>query len=219
MKLKYWLASSVVALSGLTSCSDVLDVAPDGTLTMEEVFSDPDKVGAFLNSCYANLSRKGYFYWGWTPVPTALSDDGWSSWDGSNETVGQIYAGKESASDHPLRDAYLGGEQTWLWNTNNYWGRYWTQIRLCSQFLEHIDNAAVRSEVERDRLRAEAHVLRAYFYSELVKWFGKLPILKRVLLNLMLIFLQLTREPVYNVVKFIEEDCDAAIYSEHLHGD
>ena len=112
MKLKYWLASSVVALSGLTSCSDVLDVAPDGTLTMEEVFSDPDKVGAFLNSCYANLSRKGYFYWGWTPVPTALSDDGWSSWDGSNETVGQIYAGKESASDHPLRDAYLGGEQT-----------------------------------------------------------------------------------------------------------
>lgn len=215
MKLKYWLASSVVALSGLTSCSDVLDVAPDGTLTMEEVFSDPDKVGAFLNSCYANLSRKGYFYWGWTPVPTALSDDGWSSWDGSNETVGQIYAGKESASDHPLRDAYLGGEQTWLWNTNNYWGRYWTQIRLCSQFLEHIDNAAVRSEVERDRLRAEAHVLRAYFYSELVKWFGKLSILKESI-NFDADFSTLTREPVYNVVKFIEEDCDAAIYSEHL---
>ena len=41
MKLSYLFISSVVALGSFTSCSDVLDVAPDGTLSMEEVYADP----------------------------------------------------------------------------------------------------------------------------------------------------------------------------------
>ena len=39
MKLSYLFISSVVALGSFTSCSDVLDVAPDGTLSMEEVYA------------------------------------------------------------------------------------------------------------------------------------------------------------------------------------
>ena len=50
MKLTYFLISSIVLLGTLNSCSDVLDVAPDGTLTMEEIYADPDKVGALLNA-------------------------------------------------------------------------------------------------------------------------------------------------------------------------
>lgn len=55
MKLSYLFISSVVALGSFTSCSDVLDVAPDGTLSMEEVYADPDKVGALLNACYNSI--------------------------------------------------------------------------------------------------------------------------------------------------------------------
>lgn len=61
--------------------------------------------------------------------------------------------------------------------TNKYWTRYWEQIRLCNIFLENIDNAAVNSEAQRDRMRAEAHVLRAYFYSELVNGSARCPCL------------------------------------------
>ena len=50
LTLKYLLLSAAAVL-GMSSCSDVLDVAPDGTLTLDEVFQDPDKTGAFLNSC------------------------------------------------------------------------------------------------------------------------------------------------------------------------
>lgn len=79
MKLTYFLISSIVLLGTLNSCSDVLDVAPDGTLTMEEIYADPDKVGALLNACYNNIPQKGYAYWFFDPLVTACSDEGWSS--------------------------------------------------------------------------------------------------------------------------------------------
>ena len=48
MKLSYLFISSVVALGSFTSCSDVLDVAPDGTLSMEEVYADPGQSGGII---------------------------------------------------------------------------------------------------------------------------------------------------------------------------
>lgn len=47
--------------------------------------------------------------------------------------------------------------------------------------LENIGTAAVNSEAERARFTAEAHVMRAFFYSELVKWFGKVPIVDKTI--------------------------------------
>lgn len=212
LTLKYLLLSAAAVL-GMSSCSDVLDVAPDGTLTLDEVFQDPDKTGAFLNSCYANLPYKGYFYWGWEAAVTACSDDGWTCWDGSNNTAAsKVYSGDVSATSHSLRDGWSGNDS---WMTNKYWTRYWEQIRLCNIFLENIDNAAVNSEAQRDRMRAEAHVLRAYFYSELVKWFGKVPVLDHSV-DATADFSDMKRQSVYKVAKFIEEDCDMAIYSDNL---
>ena len=100
-------------------------------------------------------------------------------------------------------------------SNNAYWSRYWQQIRLCNQFLENIDNAAVHSETERARFKAEAHVLRAYFYSELIKWFGKLPIVDKTI-EFDADFSTLRREKVYDVVKFIASDCEAAISCNEL---
>lgn len=200
-------------LMGAASCSDVLDEAPDGSMEFGEIFRDPDKTAAFLNTCYNNLPQKGYYYWGWETIPNALSDDGWSNWDFAGEPVGQIYAGKGSASEHPIPDwaPKFGG----LGNNEDFWNRYWQQIRYCTLFLENIDEAAVRSEAERDRMRAEAHVLRAYFYSELVKWYGQVPVLENSV-AFDADFSDMRRNSVYEVAKFIETDCDFAIYSEHL---
>ncbi|RHJ85493.1 RagB/SusD family nutrient uptake outer membrane protein [Parabacteroides sp. AM08-6] len=211
MKLTYFLISSIVALGTLNSCSDVLDIAPDGTLSMEEVYSDPDKVGALLNACYNNIPQKGYVYWFFDPLLTACSDEGWSSEEVQGTSVDQMYKGNASASSHPIRDMNDGHGSS----NNAYWTRYWQQIRLCNQFLENIGTAAVNDEAERARFTAEAHVLRAYFYSELIKWFGKVPILDKTV-SFDADFSTLKRESVYDVVKFIAEDCDAAISSSEL---
>lgn len=120
MKLSYLFISSVVALGSFTSCSDVLDVAPDGTLSMEEVYADPDKVGALLNACYNSIPQKGYVYYFFDPLITACSDDGWSSEEVQGTAIQGAYSGNASASGHPIRDMHDGHGSS----NNAYWSRY-----------------------------------------------------------------------------------------------
>lgn len=194
-----------------SSCSDILDQAPDGNMQMDEVLADPIKVEGLLNKCYSNIPQKGYSYFFFDPGVVACSDDGYSSEDAAGQMVDQYYKDNSSASNHPLRDFpdnHGGGN-------NDYWARFWVQIRLCSQFIEVIDNAAVEQESNRGRFKAEARVLRAFFYMELVKWFGKVPILDETV-PFDADFSTLSRASVYDVAKFIVADCDAAIAEPYL---
>ena len=50
-KLLY-ICVTVALLLPLGSCSDVMDVTPDGRLTMEEVFSNPDYVPAYFSTAF-----------------------------------------------------------------------------------------------------------------------------------------------------------------------
>ena len=216
MKKLIELFIAVLPAIFVCSCAGVMDKAPDGTLTMEEILKDPYQVEALLNSCYKNIPTKGYNYHMHCPLPTCTSDEGWSSDEGQGGPVGRVYNFANSASSHKTRDAWNSSadgtpKDANGWNGNcEYWNRFWTQIHLCNQFLEVIPEAAVRSEEMRSRMTAEAHLLRAFFYSELIKWFGKLPVIDTVLPN-DYDYSQLKRQPVYEVVQLICSDCDAAI--------
>ena len=48
MKIKYIIIVLLMLVVTLDSCKKALDMAPDGKLTMDEIFSDNDKVSAFL---------------------------------------------------------------------------------------------------------------------------------------------------------------------------
>nr|WP_285947238.1 RagB/SusD family nutrient uptake outer membrane protein [Bacteroides intestinalis] len=211
MKLNVIILSLFTTIGLFSSCVDVLDIAPDGSLTMEEIVADPNKVGALLNSCYNNVPLKGYTSHHFETLLVAASDDGWSSDDGQNTRIAKIYNGVGNASSHPVRD--MSGESSS--NNGAYWAKSWNQIYLCNQFLEIIDNAAVNSEQERERYRAEARVLRAFFYSELVRWFGKIPVLETTV-AFDADFSGLKRLPVHEVVEFIIKDCDAGIACAEL---
>jgi hypothetical protein len=215
MKLKNILLTiMMVSAGGFTACTDVLNVAPDGTLAMEEIYADPDRVEALLNTCYMNIPQKGYTYRFYEPAVVSASDDGWTSEDGTGgNLIYDVYKDNVSASSHAMRDygnADVGGSA----NTA-YWSRSWTQIRLCSQFIECIETAAVKSEASRSRLKAEAHVLRAFYYTELVKWFGKLPVLDHTV-PFDTDFSEMERQPVYDVARFVIQDCDVALQSNDL---
>lgn len=217
MKYSSIILSATLALSAVvTSCSDVLDTAPDGSLTMEEILADPVKVSGLLAKCYDKIPQKAYTYQNFEPLPVSLSDDAWSSADGTSSVpVNTIYNGRHNASSHPLRDtggiAQNGGNAAGT-GIGSYWANYWAQIFQCNQFLENIDRAAIENNDEkiRSRYKAEAHLLRAFFYSELVRWFGKLPIVESTF-PFDADFAGLKRESVKTVVDFIIADCDYAI--------
>ncbi len=217
-------ASLLLSATMLSSCSDVLDTAPDGSLTIEEILQDPVKVSGLLAKCYDKIPQKAYTYSNFEPLPTSLSDDAWSSDEGYNGLpVNVIYNGRQNAESHPLRDTggnFANGGSTSGVAIGSYWANYWAQIYQCNQFLNLIDRAVVdndptKAEAIRSRYKAEAHLLRAFFYSELVRWFGKLPIVEDTY-AFDADFSGLKRESVYDVVKFIISDCDYAINCPEL---
>ena len=208
MKTKFLCILIAVVLA---SCTDVLDRAPDGILTMEEIWADPTMVEQMLNACYNQIPQKGYRYHWFDPMPVAMSDDGWSSEDGAGEALAHLYNDNNSAAIHYLRDS----PETLDGRNNQFWDRYWQQIRLCTEFIENIDQAAVSSGENRARFKAEAHLLRAFFYLELVKWFGKLPTVDYTF-ALDADYSTISRQSVYEVAQLIASDCDVAIDTPEL---
>lgn len=195
----------------LFSCNDVLDQAPDGKISLEEVFKDDEKTAAYLNTCYLFIPAEGHNYFFWMRGPVDWCDEAWDT-DAEAEpwiTSGQLYGGNVSAGSH--------FNTMWADNGNgNYWVRMWTGIRKCTVFLNNIETAKVKSEANRSRWKAEAHLLRAYYYMVLLKFFGcPLPI-ERTAYVYTDDFSTTKRSSYYDVAKFIIEDCDAALASPDL---
>ena len=103
------------------SCADVLDMAPDGNMQLEEVLADPNKVEALLNSCYNNIPQKGYSYWFFEDLVVAASDDGYTSDEGQGVPTTAVYQDNNSAASHNIRDAHDGHGG----NNTDYWSRSW----------------------------------------------------------------------------------------------
>jgi hypothetical protein len=188
-----------------------LNSAPDGKIALNDVFNDNEMTAAYLNTCYTYIPAEGAQWYFCMRGPVVWCDEAWDT-DAEAEgwlTSGQLYNGSASAVTHP---AYEWSSM----NNGDHWNRNWTAIRKCTYFLTHIDGATVTSEANRSRWKAEAHLLRAYYYSELLRWLGcSLPI-ERELYSLDYDFSIVKRSSYYEVAQFILEDCDAALSSPEL---
>lgn len=212
MKIKYFYHLYILLFLILFSCQDALDMAPDGKLTMDEIFQDNDKVAAFLNSCYTYIPAKGTRYFFWCRGPVEWSDEAWDT-DAEAESwimSGRMYNGDASAGSHPVVNISADA------GNGDYWGRYWAGIRNCTIFITRVDEAQVTNETDRKRWKAEAYVLRAYYYSELLKWYGAVLPIERESFGLTDDFSLLEKASYYDMAKFILEDCDAAIAISEL---
>ena len=138
-KLLYTCIAASFALS-LGSCSDVMDVTPDGRLSLEEVFANPDYTAAYFSQAFDNLPHKMMNYYWFDNLPSALSDESWSCDD--VEGVGAInaYKGQGSARENLFETCYNENFEC------QYWERYWKSIRTINVFLQNIPTAAVNSE-------------------------------------------------------------------------
>lgn len=213
MKNRIYTIIACFLATVIYSCSDVLNQAPDGKISLEEVFGDNDKTMYYLNTCYSSINAKGCLYFFWSRGPVNWCDDSWDaddldvSWAASR----RYYDGNANASDFPAN--YNAGDSG---NESVSWARSFQRIRNCAVFLQNIPNAKVNSESDRSRWTAEAHILRAYYYSELLMWFGcSLPIIREPY-TYDADFSKVERSSFHDVVEFIVEDCDAALACEEL---
>lgn len=213
MKNKLNIITTCLLATMMSACSSILDQAPDGKMSLEEAFEDNDNTMYYLNTCYSSINAKGCLYFFWSRGPVNWCDDAWDADDLAVDWAAsrKYYDGNASASSFPAN--YNNNDSG---NESVSWSRSFQRIRNCAVFLQNIPTAKVNSESDRSRWTAEAHILRAYYYSELLMWFGcSLPIVREPY-TYDADFSKIERSSFHDVVEFIIEDCDAALACEEL---
>ncbi len=218
MKIKYLFLPVAVAALAMGSCAKVLDTAPDGKISYDDVFADNDKTGAFLNNCYSKIPKCGYRYYFWTNWFVCTSDecfDNDADSDGSGMVPNNMYNGNISAGGTDIGNIGNGALYADA-AAQSYWEAYWNAIWNCSYFISRIGTANVDSESDRQRWKAEAHVLRAYYYMLLLRLYGPTLPIEDTPYNMADDFSGLTPASITDLTDFILSDCDSAINTDAL---
>lgn len=147
---------------------DFLELTPK-TLTEDAFYQDDNNIYMSIIGCYDVLG-----------------------WDG-NHLAPIFFMG-----DILGRDSYKGGEnngdQGWIYELYtfkysstveqlpDYWRNNYIGINRCNKLLENIDLNQTLSNEEMNRYKGEARFLRAYYYFQLVKLFGEVPLIDHILM-------------------------------------
>ncbi len=188
-------------LTALGCKKDPLNITPNGRINLSGIFQDNNQTAAYLNSAYGYLQQYGGNYFFHTMM-AGFSDEAHDNDDpteGLNATA--WYNGGLTPTNNPL-DA--GG-----WN-GNYYGNDWAGIRSCNVFLQNIDAATVTIASDKARWKAEAKVLRAFYYWDLIMRYGPMPVVDKPF-DLTTDFAVLSRPTFDSCVQFIVKDCNEAV--------
>lgn len=189
---RYWrYVARVAMLFAVAACDDsILDVGPPDQLSDDQVFSDAALAEAFVNDIYRGtghgLNGTKLFI---------LTDDGHNT---------RSSGGPQMRSElTPTSLGTMGGSRFSHYN----WAPLYRSIRQTNVFLEQIDQAEFDPAV-RDRLKGEVLFLRAFFYHNLLRVYGGVPIITQVYgLN---DDFEAARNSFAETVDFIVADLDAA---------
>ncbi|HWK58489.1 MAG TPA: RagB/SusD family nutrient uptake outer membrane protein [Parapedobacter sp.] len=207
--MKRLIQHTVLLLFVLGCKNDPLDITPDGRITLADVFSDERRTEAYLNTVYSQIPSYFYKYHfnAFFATVTDEAEDG----DVGNEPgvmAAQWITGNLTPSFNPLALAGQGK------GTDRY-QTCWAGIRHANVFLANIGDAPVRGESFRTRMTAEARLLRAFYYLELIKFYGPLPVISEPFSS-DFEYSSLQRPSFQEITDFIVADCDWAIASSEL---
>lgn len=185
---KYFLIIAGALL--LNSCTKDLDQTPISDATTENFYASENDFVQAVNAVYNGLrgfpdrqlnlseTRSDNLY--------AVSDGGVREWEGIN-SFHKTIAG----------NSYV--DEAWKANYNGIYKANVLLDQLSEKGATIISNADLRT-----RLEAEARFLRAFFYFDLVRWFGKVPIVEHSLTAEEA--LTIDRSPVADVYTLIIND-------------
>lgn len=159
-----YLAALAVVGSATIACDDFLDEPVNGQQTLDSYFVTETEASSYLNGCYNALTFYGWWqvqnFWIMTDM---CSDDMW---------MGNL---AQSQSDYMSLAHYQGVGQS-NGPLNNYWMHRYKGILACNVAINRIPNAHFQDTKKQERFIAEAKFLRGYYYFELVRNFGGVPI-------------------------------------------
>src|SRR5881227_3040486 len=155
--------AAVLVLLGLTSCNGVMDVTPKDQFADEAVFTDPNLAQAFVNDMYRGLGHGLYEI-----MLASVTDESHFIHNYNTEpVVKSIITSSDRGAIDDGRFAHFN------------WGPTYSRIRQTNIFLSMID-ATTFDDALKQRMKGEVFFLRAYFYHNLMRMYGGVPIITKV---------------------------------------
>lgn len=180
MKTKYAIMALMAASISLASCNDFLDTSLDTKNTGETLATNRGSIWSFANAFYSPIIN------GFSVIDgnlfAAASDEAQQTAAAAN--VAYFNKGIVNANVNPISSLY----------NNCYEG-----IRAANFFLDYVADGKGKALLELNRnlvtdansykrdlesldwYIAEAHIARAYYYSELIKMYGGVPIVEQTM--------------------------------------
>jgi len=180
-----------ILLSGVLSCKkDFLDTKSETTVPSSATWTDGPLSSAFVTGIYSGLGMGGFD----EQMLASLSDEAVFTHAGR---------GINTINEGTLNPSNLG------WTNNTYeWTNMYNHIRTCNVALEQLPKATFSDVALNQQLQGEAHFLRAYFYHQLLRYYGGVPLISKTYgLNE---DYTIARNTFEECVNFIVKDCDSA---------
>lgn len=179
----------IIALFGLSSCSeDFLSLTPDSEPNADDFYETAEQFQQAVNGVYQTLR-------------TTVNESGYLMGEMRSDNTHYDYYPPDRGI-HIIRreniDDFLDDSQN-QW-TNDYFNNCYTGIARANTILDRIEEATF-DQAAKDPIIGEAKFLRAYYYFNLVRYFGGVPLyLKEVLKEADAFLPRASVEEVYNII-------------------
>lgn len=197
----YVIATSI----GFSSCTGLfgegqLDMAPIEDINEDKIFSDYAMFRQYADQTYSYMP--GHLGRLWNSLVSSMGDESRNKGGCTAIFNNGAWDGTQMETSNKMHDA--NNEISYMWQ-NMYIG-----IRKANKIIENIDKVPnFPSDEIKKRCLGEAYFLRAFFYFELIKRWGGVPIIDHTL-TLNKDDLDLPRDTYERCVEFIVNDCNTA---------
>jgi len=198
-KLFLYISIPLFSAAILTGCKqEFLDTKPLDKVSSADAWKDGALAEAFITGIYSGLGQGGFD----EQMLASLSDEAVFTHPGRGINV---------VNEGTLNPSNIG----WV-NVNYRWGKdggkndMYGRIRHANLALENLRTATFDDASGlKKRLQGESHFLRAFYYHQLVRYYGAVPIIdKSYGLD---VDYSIARNTFEECVNFIIKDCDSAI--------
>lgn len=152
---------AILLVSSISCKRDFLNVQPLDKISSETTWSDGALSEAFIYGIYAYLGYGGFE----EQALAAYTDEAMFTHAGRN--IERFTQGTESASG-----------LAWISGTYE-WGNMYKAIRAANIAIDRLPTSTFNNDVLRDKLLGEAYFLRAYYYQQLLRFYGGIPIIDK----------------------------------------
>ena len=160
-KIKVGMIGMLLAFATLSCNKDFLSTQPLNKISSAATWADGPLSEAFLFNVYSYLGYGGFEEQGLA----SYSDE--AEFTSSGRNINTWNEGSESPSN-----------VAWISPTYE-WGNMYLAIRQANVALENLPTATFTDTKLKDKLTGEAYFLRAYFYQQLLRYYGGVPLISK----------------------------------------